>query len=168
MKGSTTPAHGCIESTMNFKTSKWKSNYSSTGFILSDLKSTQLHTSPRFRGASTSGHCVEVAGTAGLQCNQPTSDLTLLWGQFFLMVVIRPLYHCVTNPNPESFQVFWSLPSHPCWAVVFESLVRSGLLVPSALDHNCNWSSQFQKLPKTRPNRNRPVFCSLLRLQDWF
>jgi len=52
------------------------------------------------------------------------------------------------------------------WSVVFESPVRSGLLVPSALDHNCNQSSQFQALPKTGPNRNRPVFCSLLRLQD--
>jgi len=137
MKGSTMPAHGCIESTMNFKTSKWKSNYSSTGFILSDLKSTQLHTSPQFWGASTSGHCVEVAGTAGLRCNQPTSDLTLLWGQFFLMVVIRPLYHCVTNPNPESFQVFWSLPSHPHWAGC-----RRGVHVQHSLIQYSTWTME--------------------------
>jgi len=43
--------------------------------------------------------------------------------------------------------------------LVFESPVRSGLLVPSALDRNRNRSSQFQKLPKTGPNRDRPVFC---------
>jgi len=35
---------------------------------------------------------------------------------------------------------------------VFESLVWSSLLAPSALDHNCNQSSQFEKLQKTRLN----------------
>jgi len=52
--------------------------------------------------------------------------------------------------------------------VVFGSPVQSGLLVPSALDCNRNRSSQFEKLQKPRPNRNRPVFCGLLQLQDWF
>jgi len=47
--------------------------------------------------------------------------------------------------------------------LVFESPVRSGLLVPSALDRNRNRSFQFQKLPKTGPNRDRPVLCGLLR-----
>jgi hypothetical protein len=52
--------------------------------------------------------------------------------------------------------------------LVFESPVQSGLLAPSALDHNCNRSFHFQKLPKTGLNHDRPVFCSLLRLQDQF
>jgi len=33
--------------------------------------------------------------------------------------------------------------------VVFESLVWSGLLVPSTLDRNRNQSSQFEKVQKT-------------------
>jgi len=60
------------------------------------------------------------------------------------------------------FQVGWLK------KLVFGSPVQSGLLVPSALDRNCNWSSQFEKLQKLRPNCNRPVFCGLLWLQDWF
>jgi hypothetical protein len=44
--------------------------------------------------------------------------------------------------------------------LVFGSPVWSGLLVPSALDRNHNWSSQFEKLQKPRLNRNRPVLTS--------
>jgi len=33
--------------------------------------------------------------------------------------------------------------------LVFESPVQSGLLVPSTLDRNRNWSSQFEKVQKT-------------------
>ena len=50
---------------------------------------------------------------------------------------------------------------------MFESLVQSGLLPPRGFDHNRNQSSQFQKMPKTEPDHNRPVLCSFLRLQDW-
>ena len=57
---------------------------------------------------------------------------------------------------------------HVHMLLVFGSLVRSSLLVPSALDCNRNWSSQFEKLQKPRPNCNRLVFCSLLQLQDRF
>jgi len=52
--------------------------------------------------------------------------------------------------------------------LVFESPVRSGLLVPSTLDHNHNQSFQIEKPQRTGPNRKRLVFCSLLRLQDQF
>ena len=45
--------------------------------------------------------------------------------------------------------------------IVFESPVWSSLLVPSALDRNRNWSSQFEKLQKTGPNCNRLVLTGL-------
>ena len=44
--------------------------------------------------------------------------------------------------------------------LVFESMVWSGLLPPRGLDHDCDRSSQFQKLPKTEPDHDRLVFCS--------
>jgi len=52
--------------------------------------------------------------------------------------------------------------------IVFGSLVQSGFLMPQGLNRNHNWSSQFEKCQKTRLNRNRPVFCSLLQLQNQF
>jgi len=52
--------------------------------------------------------------------------------------------------------------------IVFESPVQSGLLVPSTLDRNHNQSFQIEKPQRTGPNCERPVFCSLLRLQDRF
>jgi len=52
--------------------------------------------------------------------------------------------------------------------VVFESPVRSSLLVPSTLDCNCNWSFQIKKPQRTGPNCERLVFCGLLWLQDQF
>ena len=52
--------------------------------------------------------------------------------------------------------------------LVFGSLVRSGFLMPQGLNRNRNRSSQFEKCQKTGLNRNRPVFCGLLRLQNRF
>ena len=63
---------------------------------------------------------------------------------------------------------WWFLSHTHTMIVVFESLVQSGLLAPSALDRNYNQSFYFQNPPKTGLDRCRLVFCSFLQLQDWF
>lgn len=51
-------------------------------------------------------------------------------------------------------------------AVVLWSPIQSPFLTPSSLDHN--WSSQFQKPPKTRLDYNKLVFCSYKTSFNWF
>jgi hypothetical protein len=47
--------------------------------------------------------------------------------------------------------------------VVFESLVRSGLLAHFWKDRDRDWSTLIPEWKKTRQDRRKPVFCSLLR-----
>ena len=67
----------------------------------------------------------------------------------------------------ENLGQYWT-PIQSEYRIVFGSLVRSGFLMPQGLNHNRNRSSQFEKCQKTRLNRNRPVFCGLLQLQNRF
>ena len=68
--------------------------------------------------------------------------------------------------SQDGLSLTWVL--HLILYLVFESSVQSGLLVPSTLDRNCNWSFQIEKPQRTGPNHERLVFCGLLWLQDRF
>ena len=103
----------------------------------------------------------------------PTTGTTCLIGKYFWNLFSNPTPLPPTNSGVQKHPRWVKLTLlHPyiyiisCQILVFESPVWSGLLAHSALDRNCNQSSQFEKLQKTGLNHNRLVVCGFLQLQD--
>jgi len=51
--------------------------------------------------------------------------------------------------------------------LVFESLVRSGFLMPKGFNCNHNWSSLFSEVKKTKPDCKKTTDHGILQSLDW-